>query len=228
MIVRINQFNLSDAESLAGWDSSGLRGPIDYAWPEDTYALEVLILEQDEHNQPLARGFRQEQVRQLIPQVLSAMKEPEERIIVRLDGPLERDELLGSFEYLTDSAGEGRFAISSAEKLQHESVITLGSIRLQLSTQRLTSLCADPNVGLDRQVRLRAFAVPSELVNPLLDTSDLSDERWREILPQAGFVLSTMRPLESLYLLTRHLTPADARNRLMEKLLGKVPSGRSL
>src|SRR5580704_7264046 len=110
MIVRINQLNLLRAEKEAGWLEQGMLGPIQYAWPPNTRVYEVLILDRDEQKRPVEDSFRQQQLRQLIPEAAAALCEPGEEIVIRLDGPLTEGELLPAMHRLTDAEGGGRFA----------------------------------------------------------------------------------------------------------------------
>ena len=222
MIVRINQIDVQHAEQHSGWPGEGRAGPIEYVWPEGTLAFELLILPTDEQNQPLARSFRQAQLRQLVPDVIAALQEDRETTVIRLDGPLVSGEMTDAFKHLTDARGYGRYCCSLAEKFDDEPRHPTASLRMHMTAQRLTHLCADPNIGLDRSVRLRAFSVPEELVNPLLDMADIDDERWREVLSHSGFALSNTRAMQSLQLITRRFSPNETRARLTRKLLGGV------
>lgn len=219
MIVRINQLDLAGAEQEAGWGSHGLTGPILKGWPEGVHVYEVLILDRDELNQPLPESFRQQQLRQLIPEAAAALREPGEQLVMRLDGPLAPRQLTPAFAYLTESDGRGRFAVSETRKLDVSPVNAVTSVRLQPSAQSLPNLCADPLLGLERGVRLRAFAVPEPFVNPLLDIGSLEDERWSEILPRCGFVLSTARGLRTFQVFSRRLAPPEMRTRLTQRLV---------
>src|SRR5690349_4906872 len=87
MIVCINQIEVFHAEQYSGWPA-GPQGAIRFQWPPQTFAFEILILESDEQRQPLGRDFRQNQLRQLIPEVVAGLKNVGEEIVVRLDGAL--------------------------------------------------------------------------------------------------------------------------------------------
>ena len=224
MIVRINQHDLDLAERSGGWATGGLQGPIQYIWPPGVNAMELLVLETDERNQILARTFRQMQIRQLIPETLLALKADDERIVLRLDGPMDQGELLRAFEYLTDSAGVGRYCLGPLRKLQHESAGTIASVRLAPTTDILRSLCTDANLGLDRGVRLRAFCVAPQYVNMLLTIEQIDDDHWPEVLEYTSVMLSTARTLPSLHVLSRHHTAMQARQRLMARLLPTSPT----
>jgi hypothetical protein len=224
MIVRINQFDPANAEPYTGWEADAVRGPIEYEWPTDTNAFELLILETDEHGHKLAPAFRQGQLRQLMPDVIAALRDPAEEIVVRLDGPIAPHELLGALPHLTDVRGHGRFAMSAVQKFDAAGPQAMGSVRLYVPMPRLPGLCSDLELGLHRNVRMRAFSVREPLVNPLLDIDDLADERWREILPQVGFVLGTVRTLQAIHILTRRYTPQDTRTKLMNRLSQPPPS----
>jgi hypothetical protein len=219
MIVRINQLDLPRAEMEGGWPEQGMLGPIRYAWPQETHIYEVLILDRDESKQPVDAEFRRQQLRQLVPEAVEALREPGEEIVVRLDGPLTEGELLAAMRHLTDAQGRGRYAFSPLRKLEPDPEEEIGSVRLQMSPAMLAALCADPALGLHRSVRLRAFAVPETLVNPLLDVDTTDDERWGEILSQCGFMLSTTFGLRSLHVRSRRLEPSAMKSRLTKQLM---------
>src|SRR3989442_7551803 len=120
MIVRINQFDARQAEQLARWPSRGLSGPIEYDWPAETQAFEVLILDADENGRPVGETFRQTQMRQLIPEVLTALRVGGHELVARLDGAIAVEELAGAFSHLTDARGYGRVSIAPVEKLTIE------------------------------------------------------------------------------------------------------------
>ncbi len=80
MIVRINQIEVAQAEQAGGWPGHGLTGPIRYRWPAGANAFEILVLQKDERRHALDAEFRQQQSRQLIPGILSALKEGGRRL----------------------------------------------------------------------------------------------------------------------------------------------------
>jgi hypothetical protein len=220
VIVRINEFDPANAEPYSGWGAEGLRGPIEYDWPIDTHAFEVLILESDERQRQLAPAFRQNQLRKLLPEILMSLAEPDEQIVARIDGPFAPSELLPVQKHLMDADKNGRFSCSAIEKLDPAPGEPITSIRIHLTLPRLVSLCTDTDIGLERGTRLRLFLVPDFLVNPLLDVSDLDDERWGEILPRCGALLGSMRGMNSIYILTRRYDSSQARQRIVQRLLG--------
>jgi hypothetical protein len=219
VIVRVNQLDVRRAEQEADWASQGMLGPLWYTWPADTRAFEILILERDEQQQPLDEAFRQKQLRMTLPHAISAMREPGEEVILRLDGPLTSDDLLPAFEHLTEPDLTGRFCISGARKLDAGPMELIGSVRIQPSPQTCSEICLDPKLGLERSVRLRAFGIPESCVEAVLLASETEDHRWREILPKAGFVLSTTRGLRALQLTTRRFDAAQVKSRLMQRLM---------
>src|SRR4051812_43492137 len=117
MILRINQFDPANAEPYSGWDEEDLRGPVVYDWPEDSYAFEVLILQTDERHQPLPEQFRQNQLRQLLPDIVAAMMGPGEELVARLDGPVVLGEWLGALSYVNDGGRHARFGMSETYQL---------------------------------------------------------------------------------------------------------------
>jgi hypothetical protein len=227
MIVRINQFDAPRPDAEAGWPASGRLGPLRPAWPEGVRAYEVLILQHDEQKRPLPDAFRQQQMRQLIPQAVAALREPGEAVVVRLDGPLAEHELLPAYRHLVSTAGEGRFAVSAAAKLEPEPYDVLASVRLQPGEASLAAICADAALGLERSVRMRVFGVPEELVNPLLDIDAPDDERWRDVLAGAGFVLGTASGLLALHVLTTRFDAATMKARLMRRLLSAAQGAKA-
>jgi len=218
MIVRINEFDPANAEPYSGWGVDPFRGAIQFDWPAQTHAFEILILENDEQRQHLPIAFRQEQLRRLVPEVVEALRTSGEKIVVRLDGPLLGGELLESMRYLSDDKGIGRFAITGAARFNANESPTMSSIRIELLPQRFAELCMDTKLGLHRETRLRVLVVPDALVNPLLDVSDLDDERWGDILPQSAFVLESVRTMQSIQLMTVRFGRDDARRRITERL----------
>lgn len=227
MIVRINQFDAHQAEALGGWPTRGLSGPIEYEWPGDTQAFELLILDKDEGGRPLGESYRQTQMRQMLPEVLAALRVGGHELVARLDGPIAADELAPAFAQLTDARGYGRFSVSSVEKLTLDPGTAVGSVRLQAIAPRFAALCADPALGLERSVRLRVFSLPDYLVNPLLDITYPEDERWDEVLEESAFCLSTVRGLQGIHVLTRWWGADQVRSLIMGRLTTAAMSAAS-
>jgi hypothetical protein len=223
MVVRINQLVLSEPPDAAGWPVHDLVGPIRFRWPKDFQLYEVLILEQDEDRRRLGEDFRQQQLRTLIPAAAEALLEEGEQLVVRLDGVLAKRELAGALNRLIVSEEASRYVVSDIRKLDEDLPAVAASIRVHPTLAWISNLCADDGVGLERTVRLRAFAVPEALVNPLLDVDSVQDERWVEILPQCGFTLSTTMGLKSLQVLTRRHDAVAVKARLTQRLLSPRP-----
>jgi hypothetical protein len=221
MIVRINQIDVAAAEPAAGWDPGTPSGGFEFTWPLRTFAYQISVLDHDEKSHPLSRAFRQTQVRQLVPQVIAALADVEQdEVVVRLDGSLADGELLAAFRSLVDPLTCERYAIAETQKLNPQPDAVPTSVRLLPLPTVIAAMCADPQLGLGRSVRLRAIAVPERLVNPLLDTTDVDDERWRDILPHATFVLSTAADLLSLLVWTPKFDPTEIRRRVTQRLAG--------
>ena len=80
----------------------------------------------------------------------------------------------------------------------------------------------DLNIGFEKLVRLRILVIPPNLVSPFLDTCDSGDERWNDIIPESGVLLSTVRGLQAIHLLTKSFDPVEVRTRLMQRLVGST------
>jgi hypothetical protein len=233
MIVRINQLDAARAEQDAGWPGVGPLGPLKGVpsaspAPAELRTFELLILGHDEQNRPLPDVFRQAQLRQIIPQALIALREGDEEIVVRLDGPLAEGELLAGYRWLTEADGRGRFAVSAAQKREDAPAEVIGGIRLQPSPGRLAGMCADGGLGLGRSVRLRAFCVPGPLVNTMLEISEPDDARWGEVLERAGVTVGTTRGLRSLHIQSRRFDAAAVKSRIMRRLIALATPGATV
>ena len=204
MIVRIQQFPLIDAERFAAWPVDGIAAPIRMPFAPGTNAFELSVLEKDEAGRAVPMERRHAHLRALVAPLAEGLKENDSSIVVRLDGPISPAELVSAFQYLTNGVGTGRFAFDGAEKL--DSIAdqpARGSVRIEAGGAALAAICNDPQLGIDRGVRMRVFCVPRELVNPLLDTADLRDERWPDILPAAHFVMQNTHGLDALHVMSR-------------------------
>jgi hypothetical protein len=219
MIVRVNQLDVRRAEEDTDWASQGMLGPLQYVWPPGTRTFEFLILERDELQQSLDEAFRHKQLRMTLPHAIAAMREPGEEVVLRLDGPLTADELLPAFEHLTEPDLTGRYCMSAARKFDPRPMELIGSVRIQPSPQTCSEICLDPKLGLHSSVRLRAFGVPESCVEAVLNTCETEDPIWKEILPKAGFILTTTRGLRALQLTTRRFDAAQVKARLMQRLM---------
>ena len=222
MIVRINQFDAPAAEAVAGWADAGPAGKLRYAWPATAVAFQLQALEQDETWQTVSIRDRQQRIRGLIPTVIEALHTPDgdgDRVVVRLDGPMTPTGLAGVYPRLADPACTERWSISAAACWGPGEPAPQTGVRLvPADASAMTALCTDADIGLEHDARLRVFAVPEVFVNPLLDAADTDDERWRELLPAAAFVLSTARGLNGLVVVSERLPAGVVSERLMRGL----------
>jgi hypothetical protein len=231
VIVRINQIDPQqfegDPQSPASpaWPADGPTGRIHIQWTPRAY--ELLILDQDELHKPVPDAFRQQQLRKMIPLAAAALAERGQVLILRLDGPVSAGELLPALAHLaTGMTGpQTRFACSEFQKLQSTGPATVASLRIAATPIVAGILCGDENIGLPRSVRLRAMAVPPDLVAPLLDVAATDDERWQEILPHSRFLLSTTPQLRSIRILSSSLEPAEIKSRITRQLLEVARGG---
>jgi uncharacterized membrane protein YgcG len=225
MIVRIQQFQVIDAERFAAWPPQGETAPIRAPFPPRTNAFELSVLEKDEQGRGVPMEKRRDHLRTLVSPLADALKEAaESATVLRLDGRLSPRELPAAFKYLTDAEGFGRFAFSSAEKLEPGPAPVSGSIRIEAGGPALAAICGDPQLGIDRNVRMRLFCVPAELVNPLLDTADADDERWPDIFAAAHFLIQNTHGLDALHVITR-MVADEVSNRISGQLGGGSGSG---
>ena len=207
MIVRLQQIDPSDAEALAFWETTDARGPIQFSWPADWYAYQITALDRDEQQQPVPESLRRRRLRQLMPNIIAGLGTSECRTVLRFDGPLIDGELAAAYRSLGDSAAIERYSLSAVEQFDPRKSPAIASMRLLPTVRHVQSMCNEAQIGLEKSVRLRAFCVLEKLVDPLLDTSDLDDERWRELLPTMRYVLSTVKGLLSLVVWTPVFAP---------------------
>ncbi len=223
MVVRINKLELADPAITSGWPQHEYTGSLHCPWPPHTHLFEVMILEQDESRRKLPAAFRQQQLRKLVPAAVEAVREMSDHIVVRLDGQMARGELLPAVARLAAGDELYRYAMSTVRRLEPQAGRVNGSVRALMTVRQLTALCAEKTLGLERTVRLRIFAVPEELVAPLLDVDSVEDERWAEILPRTGFLISTTRGLNSLQIFTPRLDASSIKSRLTQRLMRPAP-----
>jgi hypothetical protein len=224
MIVRIQQFQLIDAERFAAWPAEGVTAAIRAPFPVGTQAFELSVLEKDEQGHAVAMERRHAHLRTLVSPLAEALKAATSALVLRLDGPLSPGELPAALGYLTDAEGSGRFAFSGAQKLEPAPLPVGGSMRFEASGAALSAICVDPKLGIDRNVRMRLFCVPAELVNPLLDIADPEDERWPEILHAAQFVMQNTHGLDALHVIGR-MAGEEISRRISGQLRGGVAGG---
>jgi hypothetical protein len=228
MIVRINQLDAAHAaDDDASWSelrTGALR------WPGDVLSFEVLVLDRDEQSRPLPEAFRQSQLRRLIPEVVEALREADQEIVVRLEGPLAGGELMPAVRHLAEHGEGSRFIIPRLEKLNPAGPSPDACVRVQPGPAWLGRLCADPDFGLSRSVRLTAFAVPQPLVDPLMDVDHPDDERWPDILSGTGFVVGNARDLRSLRIVSARLDVDAVKKRVLRRLMAAAttPAGAHL
>lgn len=215
MIVRMHQLELQRVEALAGWPDGVYRGPVDFAWPGDAAALELFVLERDEHGRAVPVELRQRHLRGLIAAVAEALLDVDQQVVVRLDGSFTPDGLLPLVERL---AGAGRFALSPVRRLALADGDAEASVRVAADAAWLDELCRDERIDLAERVRLRLFCVPAELVDPVLDIDALDDERWRDILPVANVMAQVTRGLGGIQVVTRRFDVQQSKRRLTRGL----------
>ncbi len=224
MIVRINQLDPASAEQACGWETGNACGPIERAWSADTFAYQVLILEHDEQHQPVTNAARREQIRQMLPAVIDALSGPDDRTVVRFDGPFANDGVAPAFAFAADLQRCDRFSYSAADHLAGSEDPPVVSIRLFPRSHRLAELCAT----CPQPVRARIFGLPDELVDPMLDTADLDDERWRDLLPQLSFMVSSAADWLSLLIWTSKFDADETRRRITQRLGGNEGANGNL
>lgn len=230
MIVRINQIDPARVEADGGWPAGPHTGPFRGPWPVDLRALELLILSEDERKQPLTDAFRQQQLRQLIPQAAIALSSPDggpagpavaadSPVAIRLDGRVADGELLPAWRHLTDADGRGRFGFSASAKFDDLTGPPWGSVRVVPSWRLLARICGDPALGLERSVRLRLVTLPAAHLPAMLETATADDPRWAELMAQCPLYVGTTAGLKSLHILVRQLDAAQVKARVMQRLM---------
>ncbi len=216
MLVRLNQIDARTADGAAGWTTGGVRGTVDYAWPAAAFAYQVLTLDADEGGRPAAADARRAEVRRVLPAVLAAVTPAGQTVVLRLDGPCGP----GLLPAVAAAVTAGGYSVSAVQRLGMDDAPPLASVRLTATADVVDRLCGDADLALHAGVRLRAFALPADLVDPMLDTADPDDERWRDLLPRAAAVVSTAADLLSVVIWSATLGPDELRDRLGAKLAG--------
>ncbi|MDB5297775.1 MAG: hypothetical protein JWO31_3758, partial [Phycisphaerales bacterium] len=118
-----------------------------------------------------------------------------------------------------EADGAGRFAFSGASRTTNDPAPPGGSVRVAAGWQHLARICGDPAVGLERNVRLRLFAVAAGSVSPALDAADLDDPRWPAVLADCAVYVGATPGLKGLHLVARGLDAAQVKARVMQRLL---------
>ncbi len=216
MLVRLNQIDPRSADGAAGWTTGGVRGTVAHTWPETTFAYQMAALDADEAGRPVPADARRAEVRRVLPAVIAAVGRAGEVAVVRLDGPFGP----GLMPAVAAAAGASAYALSAVQRFGSDAAPPLASVRLAADAAAVDRLCRDERLDLHAGVRLRAFLLPPPLVDPMVDTLEPDDERWRELLPGAGAVVSTAADLLSVVIWSGTLGPAELRTRLAAGLDG--------
>ena len=218
MLVRLNQLDPRSAEGVAGWTTGGCRGSIAHAWPASAHAYQLEAADVDEHGRPVPAPDRHAAARRAGPAAVAAIARPGDMVVVRLDGPFGP----GLLPAVVAAASASSFAIDGVQRL------TVGffsppqtSVRLVTDLAGLTALCADEGLALSAGVRLRAVPLPAAMVDPMLDTADVDDERWPDLLAAAAGLVSTAADLCSVVVWANDAAPDVFRERLAAALAGR-------
>jgi hypothetical protein len=91
-------------------------------------------------------------------------------------------------------------------------------VRIQPTEASLQMLCGDKAMGLERSVRMRLLSMPEDLAATVIEIDAPEDVRWAEVLGRTGFVLSTVRGMLALHVLTSRFDAAVLKSRLMQRL----------
>ncbi len=214
MLVRLNQIDPQSADGAAGWTTGGCRGTVAYKWPATTFAYQLVALDKDEQGQAVPADSRRAEVRRVLPGVIAAVGRTGDLTVLRLDGPFGP----GLVPAVAAAAGATGYAVSAVQRFGFDGAPPLASVRLLGKGDAIAQLCADEALALHAGVRLRAFLLPPPLVDPMIDTAEPDDERWRELLPEAGAVVSTAADLLSIVIWSATLGPDVIRDRLAARL----------
>lgn len=218
MILRINEFDPANADAYSGWEIEPFRGPIEHDWPGDTHGFEILVLENSEQlleqRSLVPDDHRRRQLRKLLSPIVSQLILESEELVARFDGPVTQSGLVPILKHCTDGLGRGRFAVSQVVQLDPIAPPPISSVRMHVDASRLPELLEDAALSLEHDTRLRLFAVPPSVVNPLIDMDDLTDARWHSVLASAGFMISTAWQLSSMHLLTRRFDALQTQQKL--------------
>jgi hypothetical protein len=214
MLVRLNQIDPQSADGVSGWTTGGYRGTVAYSWPSSAYAYQLVAMDKDEQGRPVAADVRRAEIRRVLPGVIGAVARSTDSTVIRLDGPFGP----GMSSAVAAAAGSTQYAVSAVQRFGFDGAPPLASVRLLADVGAVERLCKDDALALNAGVRLRAFLLSASLVDPMLDTAEPDDERWRELLPESGAVVSTAADLLSLVIWSAVLGPDVVRDRLAARL----------
>lgn len=194
-VLRINERDPSAAALLADWPSDGPTGEITAKWPVGVRLYELRVVTQPDEPpdaDPQAR------VRELLSRLLTSLTPPGQRAVMRVDGALA-----GVATALTWAASGVAIAASPVRRFDaDDSTPTTGSFRAAVSPDDVTALLTALREKVATGVRVRLHTVPADLVSPLLDIDEPSDERWPEILNVAAMGVELLPQGQGMVILT--------------------------
>ena len=153
MLVRLNQIDPRSADGAAGWTTGGVRGTVAHAWPETTFAYQLVAMDADEAGRPVPADARRAEVRRVLPAVIAAVGRAGEVAVVRLDGPFGP----GLAPAVAAAAGASAYAVSAVQRFGFDAAPPLASVRLVADAAAVERLCGDERLDLHAGVRLRTF-----------------------------------------------------------------------
>jgi hypothetical protein len=212
-ILRVNQLDPETADFVAGWANLSAGAPvlagIEAPWPAGVNAYELRIIPQQGEGKVPEAEVRA-RVRRLVCETLPGLAPAGHMALVRVDGPLVP--VLPVLAWAMDKPlGMSPVRRFAAHEPGHV------SIRVPESLDAMGGLCDALGPALGRDVRVRALAVPEELVPPLLDMDTPDDERWRDVLAGTKLMIDTTTDARGLIVYTR-LGADDVTTKLAERL----------
>ena len=226
MIVRIDPVDIAAAEAASGWPDAART----IAWPSGTRAFEMAIRAGDDAPEPMTDAFRQQQFRQMLPQVAIALAPDAHEPMLRLAGPVTDLNLLPAWRHLLSGSLQNRFSFSASRRPADSAdpgEPIVASLCLAPGWPTLSIVCGDEHIGLEHAVRTELFVAPPEQIAPLLAAGGSEDGIPELLLAECSVIVMPSRQLRSLHLFTRLPETAAVRQKIMRQLIA-VASGSTI
>jgi len=204
MILRMYELAAADLERLAGWpaEAGHCAEPIRADWPRDRLAIELQISGGDARGAEIPETARRGGMRRLIPWIARKLVAPDaagmQQLLIRVDGRLQPGSLAEVFRHV-DPTHTSLFSFTGAQRVSLNDPLPSASATFAGDVDLLQALCGDQALNLEGGARLRAWAVPPELIAAVLDSPDPGDPKWEEVLARTSLFLTPSATCLSLF-----------------------------